>query len=160
MEKEAVTNSSSLIFLAKINRLDLLKNLFKNIFISKQVTKEILDKNKPENNIIKKELNYFIKETEVKELKYLPLDEGECSAISLCLEKNIKFFLSDDKRARNFALSLGIEPIGTLGVLLKNVKNRKIEKEECKILLNKLLESGLYLSNEVYSNVLKLIEEA
>ncbi|MBI2631423.1 DUF3368 domain-containing protein [Candidatus Pacearchaeota archaeon] len=160
MEREAVTNSSCLIYLAKINRIDLLKNIFKIIFIPKQVTEEIFEKNNLENNIIKKELNNFIKEVQIKDLKTFPIDKGENSAISYCLEKNIKMFLSDDKKARNFAQTLGIEAMGTLGILLNNVRDKKLEKEECKILLKNLIERGLYISLEVYSEILKLIEDA
>lgn len=160
MDKEAVTNSSSLIFLAKLGRFDLLRNIFRVVFVPKQVIKEIFDKNRPENNIIKNELNNFIKEVKIRELKSFPIDEGESSALSLCLEKKIKIFLSDDKKARNFAQSLNIETLGTLGVLLENIRNKNLEKGECKALLKKLIELGFYLAPDTYSEILRLIDEA
>lgn len=153
-----MSNSSSIIFIAKLDIFNLAKNVFSKIIIPKAVIKELFEKKSPENEIIKRELNNFLIENEVKNIKDFSLDEGEKEAISLCLEKNIQIFLSDDKKARNYAKSLEIEVLGTLGVLLFNLKEQKIDKKEFLILLNKLVDVGYYISPAIYAEIIKTIE--
>ena len=157
MKKEAVSNTSSIIFITKLNIFDLVKNMFSKILIPKEVIDEIFEKDVPENKLIKKELDEFIKNIKVKNIKEFPLDKGEQAAISLCLEKNIKTFLSEDKKARNYARSLKIETIGIPGILLWNLKNKKIKKEKCLNLVNELIKKGYYLSPNLYSEIAKII---
>ena len=157
MEKEAVANSSSLIFLAKLDIFNLAKNILSKILVPTSVIKEVFEKDFPENNIIKKELDSFLIKLEVKEIKYFPLDEGEKAAISLCLEKNVKLFLSDDKKARIYARTLGIEVVGVIGILLYNLENNKINKKEFMELLNKLIGKGYYISPGLYAEIIKIV---
>ena len=157
--EEAVTNTSSLIFIAKLNIFKLAENIFSKILVPKQVIDELFAKNKPENNFIKKELQNFLKEIEIKNVRDFPLDAGEQAAISLCLEKNVKTFLSDDKKARTYARSLKLETIGTLGILLWNLNHKKITKDDFFVLFKKLIDNGYYLSPNLYSEVMKLIKE-
>lgn len=159
MEKEAVANASSIIFLAKLDIFSLLKNVYPKIVLPKEVITELFEKDSPENEIIKKELNNLFIESEVKNVKDFSLGEGEKAAISLCLEKNIRTFISDDKKARIYAKSVGINVIGILGILLFNLKEKIIDKKEFQRLLNKLVEKGYYISPELYAEVLKRIEE-
>ncbi len=154
MEEKAVANTSSILFLAKLNRFNLLKNKFSEILIPKQVAEEIFDKNNAENLIIKKELGKFLKETEVGQIREFGIDKGERAAISLCIEKNIDIFISDDKKARKFARSIGIETIGMAGILLWNLENKKIGKGELIDLLDELIKKGYYISPSIY-NILK-----
>jgi predicted nucleic acid-binding protein len=159
MEKEIVSNASSLVFIGKAQMFDLMKNLYNKVFIPKEVVKEIFEFKKPENPIIKQEINLgFIKEFKVKNIKNFPIDIGEKAAISLCLEKNIFVFLSDDKKARKYARSLKIKTIGVLGIILKNLKLKKINKKKAKRLIQRLIKKGFYMSSELYSEVLDVID--
>lgn len=160
MEKEiAVSNTSSLIYIAKLNIFHLAKNMFKEIRVPEEVTKEIFVKTCPENIIIKKELENFLKEIKVKNIKNLPLEIGESSGISYCLESNIKTFLSDDKNARIIAESLELKVKGILGILLWNLKEKNINKLNCEELLKKLVKHGYYISSELYSEIIEQIRK-
>lgn len=160
MEKEkAVTNTNTLLYLAKLNLLYLAKNIFSEILITKEIMGEILKKESPENIIIENELNIFLKIVKVKKLIDPPLGIGEKSGISFCLENNIKTFLSDDKKARMHAESLGLKVKGILGILLKNLENNHISKEECEKLIKKAIEKGYYISSDLYNNVMQLIRD-
>ncbi|MBS3080132.1 DUF3368 domain-containing protein [Candidatus Pacearchaeota archaeon] len=150
---EIVSNISSIIFLAKLNIFHLVKNKFSKILVSKEVFDEISAKQSPETNVIKRELNNFIEIIKLKKIKELPLDYGERAAISLCLEKNLGF-LSDDKVARNYARSLGIEVIGVLGVIIWNFENKKLTKLETLKLINDLLKNDFYISANLYSEII------
>ena len=159
MEKEVVSNSSSLIFLAKLDIINLAKNLFSAILIPKQVFNEIFNKRMLENILLEKEVGKFLIVRNVKNVKDFSLDIGEQAAISLCLQEKKKTFLSDDKKARILARNLEIEVIGVLGILLWNLKNNKIKKDVCLNLLNKLMNKGYYMSPELYSDIFSEIND-
>jgi len=161
MKKELVSNSSSLIFIGKLWIFNLLRNIYSRILIPEPVFDELFKFDKPENNLIQKEIdsNFIIKQ-DVKNIKEVPLHIGEKAAISLCLEKNIPLLLSDDKKARQYARSLSIKTIGVLGVIIKNLELEKINNRQAKEFVNKLIERGYYMSPELYSKILELMDEA
>ena len=159
MEKEIVSNTSSIIFICKLNILDLAKNIFHRILIPKEVIEELFNKNLPENRIIKEELGKFIIKTETKKIVNFPLGSGEKAALSLCLEKNIRIFLSDDKKARSYARSLNIKTIGVIGIILYNLQQKKINKKYARDLVDELIQKDYYMSSELYSKIIRLIDD-
>jgi len=159
MGKEVVSDSSFIIFLAKLDIFYLAKNIFSRIILPREVVKELFAKDFPESEVIKRQIDRFLYSRDVIEIKNFPLDEGEKVAISMCLEKGIKTLLSDDKKARVYARNLGIEVIGILGILLFNLKKNKISKKEFLSLLNKLIEKGYYITPILYSEIMKKLEE-
>jgi uncharacterized protein len=67
------------------------------------------------------------------------LDKGEAEVIILAKEQNIKKVLIDEKIARQQAKILGLEVIGTLGLLLK-AKNKGL-LSFIKPLIKKILDN-------------------
>lgn len=157
MEKEAVADSSFIIFLAKLNIFNLAKNVFSRILLPNEVIDELFKKDSSENELIKRSFGNFLIKHAVNEIKKIPLGDGEKAAISLCLEKKIKILLSDDKKARTYAKSLGLKVMGILGLLLFNLKEANINKREFLELLNKLVDRGYYISPALYAEVMKII---
>jgi len=51
-------------------------------------------------------------------------------------------FMTDDRKARQVALELGIKITGTLGILVVAVERRKITLEEANRLLAAMIENG------------------
>ncbi len=47
------------------------------------------------------------------------IDLGEASSIALALESENTLLILDDRRARQFALSFGLEITGTLGLIIR-----------------------------------------
>src|SRR3989338_5793910 len=139
MEKEVVSNTSSVIFQAKLDIFNLAKNIFSKIIIPTEVADELFKKNSPENERIKRELNNFLIEKKVEKIKDFPLGGGERAAISLCLEREIKMFLSDDKKARVYARSLGLRSIGILGIILINLRDKRV----LRVIIARLIRSFL-----------------
>ena len=157
---KAVTNATVLILLAKIDRLDLLE-IIKKIQTTPEIEKEVLE-GKEISAEEKERLENFFKKIAIKRSvasHHFDLGEGEKSAISLCEQENILLFLSDDKKARKTASILGIGSLGTLGILLKNLQEKKITKKEAKEILTLLLHHSYYISTDLYAKVLELIEE-
>ncbi len=162
-----LSNTSPLIYLAKIKKIELLKILFKEIIIPVQVYEEIV-KGKNENYldalIIEKAVNdKWIKIEKIVLEKKLEefskeLDLGESALISLSLKLKPSLILIDDASARIIAESFGFNVKGTLYVLLKAYKNKIISKEEIKNLINELIFSGFRISQEIYIKILEEIE--
>ena len=155
----AVSNTSSLIYLGKLEILNLAKNIFNKIIIPEEVINELFKNDYPENNYIKKELGNLIEIRKVSKYQNIPIDLGEKSAISLCLEKNIKVFISDDKKAREYAEKIGIKIIGVIGIIIYNLQKNKITKNQSKELIKKLIQAGCHISTELYLEIITLIEE-
>ncbi|HLC53020.1 MAG TPA: hypothetical protein VJK03_00610 [Candidatus Nanoarchaeia archaeon] len=156
-KKEAVANATTLIYLSKLGIFHLARNLFSRIFIPSKVMEEITANNYPETLVLKKEISYFLKEVNANAQPF-PIGEGERAAISYCLEKGIKLFLSDDKKARKFAYSLGLEAQGVLGIIFENLDKNKIKKDECRLLVQKLVNCNYYISSQLYAEVMKKID--
>lgn len=156
-----VSNSTPLIYLAKINKLDLLKSLFNEVFIPQEVKNEVVDKGK----ILGKKDAYLV-EKAISEgwLKVLTaetvavsieLDPGEIAALSLAKKLGLKEVLIDEASARASARLLDLTPRGTLFILLKALQKEEIDQEEFLEVLNQLLKEGFRLKEEVYLEALK-----
>jgi len=155
--EEIVSNTSSIIFIGKLNSFNLIKKLYSRILIPEEVIQELFKYNKSENNLIKREIDSgFIKEINPETIKNIPVHAGEKAAISLCLEKNLPF-LSDDKKARKYARSLKLQTIGVLGIILKNLQKKNLTKQEAKSLIRKLIENNYRMSIELYDRVMGLV---
>ena len=90
----------------------------------------------------------------------LDLDSEENSAISLCKQKNINWFFSDDKRARKTAELLQIKTKGLIGVILENLREKKITKNEAKEILKiSVTLNSYYISADIYAKAIELIDD-
>lgn len=121
-----IADTSPIISLLKINRLDLLHELFGTIFIPEAVYNELMqnERYKPEREII---LNAdFIETKHVlnTEAVYIlenvtQLDKGESEALVLFNELKAQLLLIDERRGREVAEQLQVPVSGTIGILLK-----------------------------------------
>ena len=95
--------------------------------------------------------------TKLKELaKSAGIHIGEAAAIMLA--KSMKCpVLIDDLAARRFAIGMGLEVVGSIGVLIRCAKVLKISKIEALETLEKL-GSVMWLSIDVYEDARKIIE--
>lgn len=76
------------------------------------------------------------------------------------IKKNWKktFEYSDDKKARKHAEILGVSCLGILGILLLNVQQKIITKQQAKEILHLLLSHSFYMNTELYARMLELLE--
>lgn len=121
-----VSNTSPLLNLAIINQLVLLQQQFIQVLIPPAVLTEL----KPESDLpgaqaIREALQArWLCTAELQDIHLaralgLELDQGEAEAITLALELGARQVLMDEHDGRNKAKSLGLQPIGVLGVLLR-----------------------------------------
>jgi predicted nucleic acid-binding protein len=158
---KAVVNSSPLIFLVKIGKLDLLNKLFDEVIIPKAVYEEAVLSGKPDKNEIIKNLSW-IKVEEVKDkrlVKFLMnfIDYGESEVIAYAVENNIDLVILDDKDARKIARELDLKVIGTLGILIISKKKGYIN--EIKPLLEKLITNNFRVSEKLLKKILEEVGE-
>jgi len=161
-----VSNSTPLIYLAKIGKLFLLRDFFKEVLIPEEVQKEVIDRGKEENCpdafIVEKALREgWIKVEKVsviKELQEFGIDLGEAEAISLALKSKSEI-LVDQTHARIAAKALGLKPRGTIHVLLRALKKGKLTYDEYLSSLEDMVKSGFRLSSEIYLEAVRLGRE-
>lgn len=84
------------------------------------------------------------------------VDIGEAEAIALASEKNC-LLIADDKQARAAAKRLGINVIGTVGVLVRAKQNGIVA--EIKPILDSLDANNFFISRALYEEALKIVGE-
>ncbi|MBE9193589.1 DUF3368 domain-containing protein [Gloeocapsopsis crepidinum LEGE 06123] len=112
MSHPAVTDSTCLIGLERIQRLDILPQVFSPVMIPFAVQAEV--------GITTTWLTVLtVKNRAVVAALNTQIDNGEAEAIALALEIGNVFAILDDLTARRVATQLGLKVIGTIGVLLR-----------------------------------------
>ena len=159
-----VSNSSPLIFLAKLGRLDVLNRLFDKVYIPQAVYNEVVlaDKDDDASHLIEEkiktgQINRFKVQNEVAIRTLLGrLHQGEVEAIIGAGELKINSVILDDLYARNKAKQLDLAVTGTLGILLLAYKRGLVE--DLKSELQKLIAAGYRISGALIQTVIREIE--
>lgn len=154
-----VSNASPLIVLLKINKLSILKELFRKIIISVAVYNEITTK-EPDKLIFDK--IGWIKTRSVTNIEMTALlekliDRGEAEAIVLAKELKVTLLI-DDAKARKYAKLLNIEVMGTLGLLKKAKKSGLIQS--VRKVIEDMLAEGYYIEDKLVRKILKDVGES
>lgn len=109
-----IADSSPLIALERIGRLDLLAALFGTVVVPPAVAREIAAKGFLATWMIEHQLL----EPRDRRLEASSLGAGEREAITLALQITTDQIILDDEAARRLALSIGLPVTGTLGLLI------------------------------------------
>ena len=153
-----VSDSSPLIALAKIGRLNLLEH---EIIVPKAVFEEITrSRREYARKLYKwgKNRVSVVKNRQAVEYLELVLDRGEAEVIVLAEELKADAVLIDDLKARKTAMLRGLTVVGTIGVLL-NAKERGLV-DDVKPLLDELIRKKIRISRELYNHALELAQES
>lgn len=159
--KQAVFDTGPFIHLNEINRISLL-TLFQRILTTNEILTEcrrMIDKIKKLKNIEKKELTGKSKDMAKYLVGRYGLDLGEATGIALCNQELIMLFFTDDLEARRVAKNLGFEPHGTIAIILRSFKEKKITKKEAEQLIEDLYSnSSLFLTSDLKDWTFREIE--
>ncbi|WP_341539685.1 DUF3368 domain-containing protein [Clostridium tyrobutyricum] len=159
---KVVCNSSPIIGLSIIKKLDLLWEIFGEVYITDEVYREITIGEKIKNigaeELIEAVKNGCIKIYSVKnkllvEQLYGRLHRGELEVMVAAKELKIKRVIIDDRSARHFAETVLLRSIGLMGILLLAKECKKINS--IKEYLDVLIENGFRMSIKLYNEVLK-----
>ena len=138
-----ICDTSVLILFEKINKLDVLKQLYSKIYITPEIALEFgntlpgwIEVKEVKNKVLQKTLSQA-------------LGIGESSAIAMSLELQNSLVAIDDLKARKIAISLEIKITGSLGILIKAKEKGYIK--QLKPILKKIEKTDFRIS-ETLSN--------
>jgi predicted nucleic acid-binding protein len=154
-------NASPLIFLSRAGLLDMLKLEGEEIVIPKPVVKEIRRRGAGDLTVQAIEMTTWLTVIDAPSIpdtiRAWDLGEGEASVLAWGYANPGTAIIVDDLAARRCAATLGIPVRGTLGLILTAKKRGVIP--EARPVLEKLRQSGMYLSDRILNQSLALVEE-
>lgn len=167
-----VSNSTPLIYLSKLSHLRLLRELFGEVRVTSLVLGEVLRGKKfgfGDAGVVERaEQEGWIKRVELsdeREQKLLKLRDSfpqlsraDASAIVLAKELEDRVCL-DDAIAVKAAETVGVDHIGTMGIILKAVKDGHIERKRAREMVLSLPDYGFYVTHDLLAEFLKKLDK-
>lgn len=157
-----VSNTTPLIALAWLDRLDLLPALFGEVLIPNEVRAELLtDPTAPGAEAVDQAAWLRIAAVSnplAVEMLLDQLDLGESAAIVLAHELGADILLMDERRGRRRAMQSGLRVVGTLGVLVEAHERELIGPLQPE--LERLLQLSFRMSAALYDEILRRVGEA
>ncbi len=157
---KVVSNTTPIISLLKIGKLDILRKVYGKIIVPKAVYNEInAGKNK----------SYFIDLSslewiEIKEIEnkkslhfFLDLDAGEAEVIVLASELDADLVIIDETLGRKFAKNNELKVTGTIGVLLKAKELGIVD--DITSLIDLLIDNGIWISAKLRQTIINKAKE-
>jgi len=158
---EAVSNTSPLLYLYRIGRIEVLAQIFGAVWTVPAVVAELAEGQKQGYEVPNSAEYGWLR---VKSPQSVPsewlardLGRGEIEAIALALEQPGSIVILDDALARRIAQAAGLEVWGTLRVPLE-AKKRKFVPAIAPI-VDELRTSGMWISEDVRRRILALSGE-
>jgi len=168
-----VSDTSPLIWLSKMGKLDLLKKLFGEVVIPEEVFKESVDRGLREgfsDALIIKECfdQGWIRVSKLNE-KEVKLSQkivehafeihlGEAQAIILAREMGV-LLLMDESSGRAFAETWGLKVKGTVYVIMEALRKELLSRDEAKEATLQLTSKGFRIEPGLLARILKEIEK-
>jgi predicted nucleic acid-binding protein len=155
-----VSNTSPVLNLAIIDRLELLRRQFVDVLIPPAVLAELMaDSELPGADTIRQALQAGwlrvaeLRDARVAQTLALELDQGEAAAIALALELTVEIIVLDERDGRAKAKALGLQPIGLLGVLLRAKRDQQLDSVEGAMQALRR-DAGFFIDDELAAAVL------
>ena len=146
-----IIDTSTLILFDKINELNLLQKVYKELVITPEIAEEF-GENLP--NWIK---IHSVTDKKYKKFLETQIDKGEASAVALATEYDDVLLIFDDLRARKLAKQLEFRITCTLGVIHKAKQMSIINR--VKPLINKLLKTDFRVANNIVEEIFRVNDE-
>jgi predicted nucleic acid-binding protein len=159
-----VCNASPLINLARIGKLDLLRELYGELIIPEAVWHEVVEEGSGQPGAEEVKCADWIKtqgvtNMDLRRALQQELDAGETEAIVLALEIGADLLLMDERIGREVARHFGLRYTGLIGILIEAKRKGRISA--IKPHLDSMRNiAGFHLSNELYLRVLQDEKEA
>lgn len=154
---KVIVNSTPLIVLCGVGKLDILRELYREIFIPAAVYQEVTEVKDSACTQIMTQKSWIHVErirSDADRMMYkAKLHTGEVEVMILAQEQEADLVIIDDNAAKKTAKYLGLTVTGTLGVLLKAKQKGLIEK--IKPLLFEMKRNGFYIDAKLELMVLE-----
>jgi predicted nucleic acid-binding protein len=169
MEKKkkikVVCNSSPIIGLAKLERLDIIEKLYQEIIVPEAVFDELITKgrNKDKTAEISELIDQNIISVQKVNNRELiralrkDLDYGESEVIALALELQADLVILDEKDARDLAEFYNLKKIGLLGILIRAKERGLISS--VKEYMDRLINAGFRIDGNLYELIASSLVE-
>ena len=156
---KVIVNSTPVIGLANIGKLDVLRQMYGAITIPQAVFDEI------KSPSVQRQVNANrdwirveqINDISQKQMYRAKLHAGEVEVMILAQEKKADLVILDDNAAKKTAKFLGLRVIGTLGILVLAKKRGYIK--EVSPVLDALKRDGFFVSDDLCDLVLRQADE-
>lgn len=156
-----VSDTTPLISLLKINRIDLLKKLFGKVLIPDAVFSELTvdERFRLEADQIRQKKFIVVKSVANSEAASLlrratGLDQGESEAIVLTDEWKADLLLMDEAKGRNLSAQMGLRIMGTIGILMAAYEEQELTADEVKECVDGLQRAGRHIGQRHYQILL------
>lgn len=157
-----VVDSSALIPLAWVGRLDLVQAVFDNVETTEEVVDEVLVEGKRGTAALERFLDdVSIHDTPDRATKVATLEGTAVADASVVLlaEERDERLLANDKGLITVARSHGVECWWVTTLLLRCAKTGVLDADEANGVLYDLVDAGMNLSPRVYAQVRKKLDE-
>jgi len=159
---DAIFNTSPLVYLHRIGALDWLPRLLGAIWTPHAVVIELSEGRRRGYDVPDPQDLAWLRlvDPQVIPSEWLTLDlgAGELAAPALALENQESIVVLDDALARRIATAAGLPVWGTLRVLFEAKSQGLVE--EIAPLVTRLIDSGMWISDDVRRRILALAGEA
>jgi uncharacterized protein len=151
-------NTSPLVFLSNLGRLELLRHEGREVYIPRAVAEETAEKPDAAAQAVRAACATWIQVCNITDetavtLVQASLHKGEAEAIVLAAELRAERLVMDDQDARRFANRCGLRVIGILGILLAAKQRRAIASLRAEI--DALVSLGFRANPRLVSAVLQ-----
>lgn len=162
----AVVDSSALIHLVRTGRLNLLREFFKEVCITREIFEEVVktEETKVGASQINSAVGNWIKiltprqKSSIKQIAELEkIGLADASVILLAKERK-DILLSNDYFLIKVANSIGVECWWLTTFILNCVRKKIIKKEEAKQILYNLVLNKMHITVDVYAAILREID--
>ena len=161
-----VSDTTPLISLLKINRLDLLKKLFGDVLIPQAVFDELTDDERfrLEADQIREKKFIVVKPVNNPESTNIlkratGLDQGESEAIVLTDEFKADLLKMDSAKGRNISDQLGHRIMGTIGILMAAYEEDELSSDEVRECIAGLQHAGRHIGQRHYQMLLSRLKD-
>lgn len=160
-----IADTTPIITLMKLGRLDLLERLFGIVTVPNAVYEELVGNSKypVEAQIIVK--CSFLKRCEVSDRQSIKilrevvgLDTGESEAIALAEETVADLLIIDERKGRRVAKQMELKITGTIGILLQAFDCQMISKTEILICAEQLRKSNVRISESLLDLIFNYVK--
>ncbi|MBR0289526.1 MAG: hypothetical protein IJQ82_11165 [Selenomonadaceae bacterium] len=161
-----VADTTPIITLMKLQRLDLLEKLFGTVIVPNAVYEELISNT---NYLNEKQMIIdcpFLKRLEISDRQSIKilrevvgLDAGESEAIALTEEKHADLLIIDERKGRRVAKQMELKITGTIGILLQAFDCKILSQEEILSYSERLRDSRIRISDSLFALILDHVKK-
>ena len=161
-----ISDTTPILSLVKIQKLELLEQLYKEIIVPHAVYKELVDNP-----------NYRIEADEIRNAEYIVpkavenrtsvdllmratgLDAGESEAIIMADDLHADMLIIDEAKGRSVAMQMGLSITGTIGILMDAFHHELLSKEDILTCITLLKNNRRFISDALYNYLINEINQ-